>query len=76
MINLFKKAKKLEKRQSQKDCLFCGTLFKPDKRNLNRGWGLYCSKSCSVQHRNELNNMNSIDRKREEREKKLRQLGL
>lgn len=75
-MDLFKKAKKSEKRQSQKDCLFCGDLFKPEKSALNRGWGLYCSKSCAVSHRNELKNMNPIDRKREEREKKLRQLGI
>lgn len=76
MSNLFDKAKKKQKRQSNKDCLFCGELFEPDKRNLNRGWGLCCSKSCSVSYRNRLKNMNPRDRKREERDKKLRQLGL
>jgi hypothetical protein len=75
-MNLFNKAKITQKIKTKKDCLFCGNLFEPDKRALKRGWGLYCSKSCSVSHRNELGNMNSHDRIREEREKKLRQLGL
>jgi hypothetical protein len=73
-MDLFKKAKSSEKRQSQKDCLFCGNLFTPDKRNVNRGWGLYCSKSCAVQKRNELESLSDLDRLREERNIKLRQL--
>jgi len=76
MSNLFNKAKSSESRQSKVDCLNCGNLFTPDKRNVNRGWGLYCSKSCSVQKRNELKNLNKFDKIREERNIKLRKLGL
>jgi hypothetical protein len=43
---------------------------------VNRGWGLYCSKSCAVQKRNELKSLSDLDRLREERNIKLRKLGL
>lgn len=75
-MDLFNKAKVSQKRQSKKDCLFCDNLFELDKRNSNRGWVLYCSKSCVVQKRNELNNLNKADRLREDRIIKLRKLGL
>ena len=29
----------------------CSKLFTPKSSDLTRGWGLYCSKSCSVTHR-------------------------
>ena len=46
-MNLFQKAKKKEKRQELRKCLNCGGDFKAKKSVINRGWGLFCSKSCS-----------------------------
>ena len=40
-------------------CDFCLCEYIPDKRNLKRGWGLCCSKSCSGNKR-ELDKMNFI----------------
>ena len=46
MKNLFNKAKIREKREVFSNCLVCKKEFKPDVSNKNRGWGLFCSKSC------------------------------
>lgn len=32
-------------------CDECGKPYKPDPRNLSRGWGLTCSKSCAAKKR-------------------------
>jgi len=32
-------------------CDWCGKEYNADQRNLNRGWGLCCSKSCSAKLR-------------------------
>jgi len=32
-------------------CDNCGKEYKADTRNLNRGWGLCCSKSCAAKNR-------------------------
>jgi len=32
-------------------CDQCGKEYKADKRNLKRGWGLCCSKSCAAKKR-------------------------
>jgi hypothetical protein len=32
-------------------CDCCGKEYKADTRNLNRGWGLCCSKSCAAKKR-------------------------
>lgn len=32
-------------------CDYCGNVYIVDKRNLNRGWGLCCSKSCAASKR-------------------------
>ena len=33
---------------TQRNCDHCGTLYMADNRNLRRGWGLCCSKSCAA----------------------------
>jgi hypothetical protein len=45
-MNIFKKAKLREGRRIFSNCHICKTEFKVDIRN--RGWELFCSKSCSV----------------------------
>lgn len=74
-MNLFEKSK-VSQDKGIKECFFCGNDFIPDKRNLNRGWGLFCSKSCSQKNLNSLFGMSEIERKQYFREKKLRQLGI
>ena len=32
-------------------CEYCGNVYIADKRNLKRGWGLCCSKSCAASKR-------------------------
>ena len=32
-------------------CDVCGKEYKADTRNLKRGWGLCCSKSCAAKKR-------------------------
>lgn len=34
-----------------RSCDNCGKRYKADTRNLNRGWGLCCSKSCAASKR-------------------------
>lgn len=33
-----------------KNCLYCDKEFKADVKELNRGYGLFCSRSCSAYH--------------------------
>ena len=35
----------------KRKCDFCGKEYMADTRNLNRGWGLCCSKSCAAKKR-------------------------
>lgn len=35
----------------RRKCDYCGRYYDADKRNLNRGWGLCCSKSCAASKR-------------------------
>ncbi len=49
-MSLFLKAKNESYRDGVHLCYFCNKEFKPDKRNLNRGWGMFCSKTCSSRH--------------------------
>lgn len=35
----------------RRKCDNCGTEYDADTRNLNRGWGRCCSKSCAAQKR-------------------------
>jgi len=73
MKNLFKIAKD---KTNQKECLFCDVKFTPDKRNLNRGWGLCCSKSCASSFKNKYKYMTKEDRIREKRNDILKQIGI
>jgi hypothetical protein len=35
----------------KRNCDYCGKDYIADKRNLKRGWGLTCSKSCAAHKR-------------------------
>lgn len=35
----------------KRECDYCGNTYTPDERNLKRGWGLCCSKSCAAKKR-------------------------
>lgn len=69
-MNIFKKAKLRESRKVFSNCHQCGNEFEPDKRNTNRGWGLFCSKSCSAKFRNKKKTKADI------RDYKLKQLNI
>lgn len=72
-MNLFKKAKDNPDKHL---CQSCGRDFKPDNRNLKRGWGLFCSKSCSSKWRTKISNLSKSEYTTEVRDYRLRQLGL
>lgn len=36
---------------TNRNCDYCGKQYEADNRNLSRGWGLTCSKSCSAKKR-------------------------
>jgi hypothetical protein len=72
-MNLFNKAKSVK---TTNNCRNCGCEFKPDKRNVNRGWGLCCGKSCAASYKNKLSRMTDGERTQELRDKKLSQLGI
>lgn len=36
---------------TERNCDICNILYKADNRNLKRGWGLCCSKSCAAKKR-------------------------
>jgi hypothetical protein len=66
-MTLFQKAKI---KSDKKDCYQCGSKFKPDNRNLKRGWGLFCSKSCSSKFREKEKTLSEI------RDYRLKKLGI
>lgn len=70
MKNLFNKAKVREKREVFSNCLVCKKEFQPDPRNKKRGWGLFCSKSCSSTWREKKKDKGDI------RDYRLNQLGI
>ncbi len=72
-MTLFDKAKSVK---TTKSCQNCGKEFTPDKRNVNRGWGLCCDKSCATSYRNRLITMSGRELVKELRDKKLSQLGI
>lgn len=39
------------KQKMKRKCDNCGKEYEADNRNLNRGWGLCCSKSCAAKKR-------------------------
>jgi len=38
-------------RYIERQCDYCGKTYKADSRNIKRGWGLCCSKSCAANKR-------------------------
>jgi hypothetical protein len=72
-MNLFNKAKA---KKTTKSCQYCKVEFAPDKRNINRGWGLCCSKSCATSLRNKLNRLPNSELVKEVRDIRLNQLGI
>lgn len=72
-MTLFDKAKE---KKTTKNCQNCGKEFKPDKRNVNRGWGLCCDKSCAASYKNKLKSLSDRELVKELRDKKLNQLGI
>ncbi len=49
-MNIFQKA--IIASKAKNICFVCEAEFLSDKRNKKRGWGLFCSKSCSAKWRN------------------------
>ncbi len=72
-MSLFDKAKSVK---ITKSCHNCGEEFTPDKRNVNRGWGLCCGKSCAASYKNKLNRMSGRELVKEVRDMRLSQLGI
>ena len=82
-MDLFIDAKEKGKKDGIIKCLQCGSEFKPDNRNVARGWGHFCSKSCAVSFKNKVLKLKKSSNKRDknklkaiQREYKLRQLGI
>lgn len=38
-------------KHTERKCDYCGVNYMADNRNLKRGWGLCCSKSCAAKKR-------------------------
>lgn len=72
-MTLFDKAKD---KKVTKNCHNCQKEFTPDKRNVNRGWGICCSKSCAATYKNKLRKMSSSELTKELRDMRLNQLGI
>lgn len=70
MKDLFKKAKASEKKEKFSKCHSCNSEFIPDERNKKRGWGMFCSKSCSTRWRNKKKT------KSEKRDYNLKRIGI
>jgi hypothetical protein len=70
-MNLFDKAKNTD---NSYHCRHCQEKFNPDKRNLNRGWGLFCSRSCAKRFKNKLDNLSESELKAELRDIKISQI--
>ena len=75
-MSLFEKAKKSSLSEDLRKCRWCNKEYKADNRNLKRGWGLCCSKSCAALYKLKVNNLNGSEKIMEERDKKLDQLGI
>jgi hypothetical protein len=72
-MSLFDKAKSVK---ITKSCQNCGKEFTPDKRNVDRGWGLCCGKSCATSYRNKLKGMSNLELVKELRDMRISQLGI
>lgn len=75
-MNLFSQAKKNAEKDGIIECHFCHKEFKPDKRNLNRGWGMFCSRSCNVVYHSKLRKASVLERVQLKRDLNLKKLGL
>jgi hypothetical protein len=75
-MNLFTKSKNNSYKEGIHLCHFCNAEFKPDKRNLKRGWGMFCSKTCSSLFRLKLKTSSESERKKLKRDLNLRKLGI
>ena len=72
-MSLFDKAKD---KKMTRNCQNCNKEFTPDKRNVNRGWGLCCDKSCASTYKNKLGRMKGRELTKEVRDMRLTQLGI
>jgi hypothetical protein len=75
-MNLFKIAREKGLKSDIKECYYCSKSFKPDKRNLNRGWGIFCSKKCSALYKIKFNLLNDGEKLSEVRNRNLKKLGI
>lgn len=75
-MNLFLQAKKSAEKTGIIECHLCHQEFKPDKRNLNRGWGVFCSKTCSALFSYKLRRSSELERIQLKRDLNLKKLGL
>jgi hypothetical protein len=75
-MNLFNKAKINSKLEQFTKCVNCDKQFIADKRNVNRGWGVFCSKSCAVICRNNLFKLETNLKIKENRVIQLKKLGI
>lgn len=75
MSNLFEIAKD-KPNPNQRHCLFCDVEYIADMRNVKRGWGLCCSKSCAALLRSKYSKLKGVDLIREKRNDALKKLGI
>ena len=75
-MNLFNDAKIKSKDSDKKECLYCSKKFIPDLRNVKRGWGRCCSKSCAGSLKTKYKYMSKAERIREKRNDVLKTLGI
>ena len=75
-MNLFSSAKINSKDSDKRPCLYCNILFTPDPRNIKRGWGRCCSKSCAAAMKYKYKSMSEFERIREKRNDVLKTLGI
>lgn len=56
--------------KTKRNCNYCGKEYQADNRNLKRGWGLCCNKSCSASLRERSKptwNAETVERNNEKR---------
>ena len=75
-MDLFKNTKIKSKDSDKKECLYCSKEFKPDLRNVKRGWGKCCSKSCAASLKTKYKYMTKAEIIREKRNDALKSLGI
>lgn len=75
-MDLFKNAKIKSKDSDKRECLYCNKEFTPDLRNVKRGWGKCCSKSCASSLKTKYKYMSKSERIREKRNDALKSLGI